>query len=881
MALSFYHKNNWLVFPLPEITIDIDKRAFYADKLGNIWLGTIPGQEGQIVKISNTAIKDFLEKGKRLYSNEVNSDSITGVTSFSFELDVFRNKHSVGITHGIDSAVFISSQHNVIKIDGDKVERLTNKIRGKKSIIASGNSGETLWVGTEDKGLYKLTQDTLINFNIDNGLVSNIIVDILVDTDSTVWVATEKDVSRYIHGNWINNCFPKEFNIVKEGGNLNVSHNGSIWFNIVPRNWVLKRSARVKNMNSTRNDFIAVRVAPDTLPPITHIDFYSEKVSADGNTHIKWSGNDKWNQTLSKDLLFSYKLNQDEWTPFKNQHDHTFLSLHRGRYTLQVRAMDKFGNIDSTPEAVQFYVMPPVYLRWWFIVMVSFFIVIILFLVSRIVLRNKKLAENNYELKEQKEEILAQNEEIQQQAEELHAQKDALAEQKEALAEQNEEIVTKNEQISEAFKRFELISEFGQKITATLDLDTINEMIFSYAKSIIDISAFGIGLYDDKEELIYYPKFYNGDNVEENLIKKLSNTKSLTSICFNKQEVIFINDIESEAVQFGLETNDISNLQIGQSRIHIPLTVECKRMGVLVINSDKKNAYTKEDLTNMQTLASYISISLDNAKAYDTINHINKNTEKSINYASTIQNAFLPQPKNINEYINAFVLFKPKDIVSGDYYWFLPIEKDTTKPVDVLIAAMDCTGHGVPGALMSLVGNSLMRETIKNNKVFNPAEILTQLNLGIKTALKQESTGNNDGMDAAMARIQQTGDSTFNILFGGAKNPLVIVRSNGELDVVKGSRFSIGGAKLRKEKVFEQQEFTLHSGDQIYLFSDGYADQNGPDREKFGRDNMLKLIQKNANLGLPDQQQYLEEALTSHMKNADQRDDITLIGIKL
>ena len=869
-AISIFHKNKWIVFPLPEVNGPIDKRAFYSDNKGNIWIGTSPGYNGMVAKINKQALQYCLEHGKRKGSPFL---SKKGDTIPEFEKVSEFGFTSVGIAQGKGGYIYSSNLNQVFRKKGSNIKKV-NGVGGKKSCLTSTKSGDIVWLGTEDRGLYKIMGDSMVHFDIDNGLISNVIVDILADSDTTAWVATEKDISRYIHGNWINNCFPKEFNIVKEGGNIKALPNGFLWFNIVPRSWVLKRSTRMKDAIALQEDFFAVRLAPDVSPPNTKIEFFTKKVSAEGNTHIKWTGTDMWNQTERKDLLFAYKLNDSKWSKFENIHDHTFLSLTHGKYTLQVKAMDKYGNIDDSPDSVSFIVMPPIYLRWWFIAMVILFTLVTSFLVSRIIVRNKKLKENNFELQEQKEEILAQNEEIQQQAEELAAQKDSLAE-------QNEEIITKNEQISKAFKNSELLSELGKQITSELNILSIFDIIYEYVTSIVDTTSFGIGLYDKAVKTIFFDAFMCNGQKEDPFTRSMNQKNSFSVWCIDNQKPVFINDMENEYMNYISEKPTLCGELAVHSSIILPLSVKGKKIGVMVLDSTNKNAYSEADFNNFQSLASYISIALENANSYDTIQAINRNTEKSINYASTIQNAFLPQSVDVNSYIDAFVLFKPKDIVSGDYYWFYPIEQDAEKPTDVIIAAMDCTGHGVPGALMSLVGNNLMREIIIKDKVYDPAEILDKLNKGVKETLKQETTGNNDGMDAAMARIQQQANNTYKITFGGAKNPLVIVHANGSLDMIKGSRYSIGGAKLRKTKVFEQQELRLKKGDQIYLFSDGFSDQNGPDREKFGRDNMLQLLQKNNNQNLTEQRQKLDEALTLHMNSSEQRDDITVIGIKL
>ena len=779
---------------------------------------------------------------------------------------------------------------------------------GKFHLKATGveciffDSQQNMWLGTVGGGLakYNKKEESFTYFTSAEGLQADNVIEIIEGDNNILWLSTNRGISSFnpnapetqqfknytvadgLQGAIFNNnaAFKANNGELFFGGpnGLNSFFPNQLLQDTVPPNIILTKLT-VFNRDYESGEYEVHTAKLDNIKGIPYLKMYHKDYAFKVNFSALSYSNPQKNQ-------YSYKLvgYDDNWKNVSSEQRFVeYSNIKPGHYRFLLKASNSDGYWTASQTKLNIEIVPPLWQRIWFqlaiiiltiTIAIGFYRYRISILKQRQAMLEKKVDERTSELKqanvdlqERQEEIITQNEEIQQQAEELMAQKEALAE--------------SHDEIEKSFKRFEMLSEFGQKITATLSIDAIYNMIFSYAKSIIDITAFGIGLYDEKENLIYYPKFINKDKVEENLVKSLNDNRSLTSYCFNKQEIIFVNNMEAEAANYGLQAKEISNLEIARSRIHIPLTVEDKKMGLLVINSEKINAYSKEDLTNMQTLASYISIALDNAKAYDTIHFINKNTEKSINYASTIQNAFLPQPDFINEYVDSFVLFKPKDIVSGDYYWFYPIEPDPEKPTDLIIAAMDCTGHGVPGALMSLVGNTLMRETIIKDKIYEPAQILTELNKGVKETLKQETTGNNDGMDAALARIQQQEDGTYRITFGGAKNPLIVIHKNGEMQSIKGSRASIGGVRLRREKVFEQQEITLFPGEHFYLFSDGYADQNGPTREKFGRENMLKLIQENASYSLTEQHQKLEEAIAQHMQNAEQRDDITMIGISL
>ena len=261
-----------------------------------------------------------------------------------------------------------------------------------------------------------------------------------------------------------------------------------------------------------------------------------------------------------------------------------------------------------------------------------------------------------------------------------------------------------------------------------------------------------------------------------------------------------------------------------------------------------------------------------------------KETQASINYAQTIQATILPSPKRLNSLLNTFTLYRPKDIVSGDFYWhaILPAKGNLTEKH--FFAAVDCTGHGVPGAFMSMIGSRLLNEIVNEKKVTNTAQILDMLNEGITTSLKQKTSENRDGMDLCLCRIELTEDNRKAVSFSGAKLPLFVYESKSDnIKVIKGNRKSIGGAVHRKsnDKRFDRNKFIANSGDILYLTTDGYIDQNNQDRKRFGTKKFTKTIQTIAKETLLKQKQILENELDKHQVNTEQRDDITVIGIKL
>lgn len=257
----------------------------------------------------------------------------------------------------------------------------------------------------------------------------------------------------------------------------------------------------------------------------------------------------------------------------------------------------------------------------------------------------------------------------------------------------------------------------------------------------------------------------------------------------------------------------------------------------------------------------------------------NKEIRSSIRYAKTIQNAILPDQDGIDNCFENFIIYLPKDIVSGDFYWFAQSANDENT---VFFAVVDCTGHGVPGAFMSMIGSRILNELVLEKKLDSPAVILEELNNSIRKSLRQEQTDNNDGMDMGLCKFQKQGGN-YQLTYAGAKRPLYIVR-DGEhtIESVKGDRKSIGGYQPGKRVIkFTDHQFELGKGDTVYLFSDGITDQNDPNRKKYGRLRLEDKILEGQGLAMDKQERLLKDDLYSFMSNEEQRDDIALAGLKL
>ncbi|MBC7865652.1 MAG: SpoIIE family protein phosphatase [Bacteroidia bacterium] len=263
-------------------------------------------------------------------------------------------------------------------------------------------------------------------------------------------------------------------------------------------------------------------------------------------------------------------------------------------------------------------------------------------------------------------------------------------------------------------------------------------------------------------------------------------------------------------------------------------------------------------------------------KQNNVISEKNKDITDSINYAKKIQDAMLPDDKVFSAvFPENFVLFLPRDIVSGDFYWVA--EKGSLK----FIAVADCTGHGVPGSLMSMIGNGLLNQLILEKNITDPTEILGRMRAEIIRTLKQNESGEGtkDGMDIALCVIEKTGE-IFNVKFSGANNPIFLI-SKGQLQEVKGNNFPVG-ISVGELKYFSETTCTLEKGDLLYLFTDGFADQFGGDKgKKFKYKNLRETIVANYSLEPNQQKENLKKVFDNWKGNLDQVDDVTIVGIKL
>lgn len=253
----------------------------------------------------------------------------------------------------------------------------------------------------------------------------------------------------------------------------------------------------------------------------------------------------------------------------------------------------------------------------------------------------------------------------------------------------------------------------------------------------------------------------------------------------------------------------------------------------------------------------------------------NRDITSSIEYARRIQEAILPSRDYIfNRLNNAFILYQPKDIVSGDFYWFA--EQNGIH----VFAVVDCTGHGVPGAFMSMIGHNLLHQIVGEKRITEPGEILDHLHVGIQLTLRQgrNEVQTNDGMDVSIICLHRQGK----IKWAGANRPLLIIDPSGEVQRIEGDKFPLGGVQFQKERRFSTHEIVVERGSMAYLFSDGYADQfGGLKGKKFMLRRFHALLGDIHLMSAEEQQQALRQNFEDWRQNHEQVDDVLIVGIQL
>ncbi|MFT4601762.1 MAG: transcriptional regulator with GAF, ATPase, and Fis domain [Arenicella sp.] len=458
------------------------------------------------------------------------------------------------------------------------------------------------------------------------------------------------------------------------------------------------------------------------------------------------------------------------------------------------------------------------------------------------------------------------------------------------VKERTSEVVIQKEEIEQSYQNTKLVSQINKDISSSITIEGIIDAVYENVNSLMDASGFGIGVHKEQDNVLLMLGYIENGTKLPNFDYQLEDQR-LATYCFNEKKEIYISDYSIEYDKYISGMQPPVSGKDSTSIIYIPLFSKDQLVGVFTVQSFTKNAYNEYQLDVLRGLAATIGSSIDNAMLYESmedkvnertrelvhqkeiIEEKNKHITDSIIYAKRIQDATLPSIGKVRSYLDdAFVLFKPKDIVSGDFYWVEQVG-DT-----VLFSVVDCTGHGVPGAFLSLIGHNSLNQIVNELNIIEPAKILYQLDKIVYKTLQNnlEETNIKDGMDMAICAYNK---KTKVLHFSGAYNPLYMIRNNVMMEI-KGDKIAIGSGQT--ERQYKNEEIQMQTGDCIYLFSDGYADQFGGERgKKFKYSRFKDLLVTHHKQPMMRQHDILDMCIDDWQGDLEQLDDICIIGVSI
>lgn len=549
---------------------------------------------------------------------------------------------------------------------------------------------------------------------------------------------------------------------------------------------------------------------------------------------------------------FSYILEgyDDSWSKWTKETKKEYTNLREGGYTFKVISQN-IHNTEGEMAQFSFEILPPWYRAKITYVSYFLFSVLLIWLIIKantirlkkakqrlekeVIERTSDLQEANVMLEEQHAEMQQQQEEIISQKEILEKQNQKISKQKDELEQHRNEIKATNEELeklsivaSETDNSVIITDKKGDFVWANIGFSKLYEQSLNDFKRKYGSNIFSTSSNPERKKIKEQVLLHKKSAIYENTIYKSNGEEiwlqtTLTPILNNNGEVSKLIAIDS----------DISKLKRAENEIK---------------KQNKK--LEKQNFT----------------------------ITESINYAKTLQQHMLPAESTLNKSFDSFIIHKAKNIVSGDFYWYSKFPEDN----EFYVALVDCTGHGVPGAFMTIMGIDLINSIVNQQNIRKPSKIVEKLDLGIVNTLKQKSTDNLDGMDLIFCRIKKENDK-YIVSFVGANRAMVYYsKENEDVNIIKGWTKTVGGVFNFNENIaFEEKQIILERGDMIYLTSDGFADQLNEVQVKYGTKKLYSLLGKIAQMDLSEQKRILERELEIHQQTAKQYDDVTVWGIRL
>ncbi|MCS6832371.1 MAG: SpoIIE family protein phosphatase [Flammeovirgaceae bacterium] len=871
------------LYPLNQQLPSTTVRDIMKDSQGYWWIGTRNG----LVRVSPRNQIEIIDISKGLPANQVRNiletkegdiwiGTVEGIAIYKngkittlTRNEGLSNNFILSIFQDSKGAIWVGTREGLNKIRDQKVEKvysLRNGMAGDVTFKLYEDKEGLLWVGVNG-GLNVILPDGKVrNFAGKLGHWGQTVFEVVEDDTGIFWMTCNEgvfavkrqDLIDYLQGK-IKEIPSRLYN--KEDG-LKVSEptpNGRICKASDGKLWI-PTIRGVAVLNPYEKDL-------QNMPPPVAIDFvkvdYQDQplnkpiIVPAGNQRIeiKYTG---LSYKAPYNIQFKHFLeNFDKvWIYAGKRREAFYTNLPPGEYFFKVSAANTDG-VWSKPYVLKIVKLPYVWQTWWFwfsMVVVSGMLGwgIVQWRMTTIARRNQML-----------ERLIAERtEQVRKQSELLEKQRDELA---------------------YSYQTIQKLSEIGQDLTASLSIESIVRKVYQNLSQFLPVDVFGIGIVDEKVERIDFIGYNPLTNKLTRGYDTLDDATKLSVWAWKNQSLVFIQDFDKQYQAYLEKVTTPEKIKNSKSVIYVPMIVKDRCLGVLSVHANKPHAYTDNDLNIVKSLAVYIAIAIDNARVYEELNFKNQKMLESISYAQKIQNTLLPSQEKIRELLpESFILFRPRDIVSGDIYWVEELV-DAKGVSKIVVAVVDCTGHGVPGAIMSMIAFEQLAEIVLLYRKDVPSEILDYLNFGVRNILKQEISGMQDGMDMAICVINQ--EERY-VEFAGAKNPLIYVQ-DGQLCEIKGDRMSVGGFWRDKEAKFTNHRIPLKKDTFLYMFSDGFQDQfGGKHNKKFTQKQLKEVLYSLHTLPMNQQHELLLGVLRDWMledeeHSQEQLDDILVMGIKL
>lgn len=569
--------------------------------------------------------------------------------------------------------------------------------------------------------------------------------------------------------------------------------------------------------------------------------------------------------------LEGFDKNWSQWSTDTKVH---YTNLKEGLFKFQVKAKNIFG-IESNITFFSFKIATPWYKTFWAYLLFSIIFIVLIFFLMK--LYNKHLQKKNDDLEQlikertnlltkQKNEIEKQNNllanlnnDLLLEKDQAQKQRDVLFELNQDLLQQKEEVATQRDQINEMYKEMEKSNIELEKLSIVAK-KTNNAVIITDNKGNLEwvndafINIYGFTLVEFIHE--------RGESIVS--VSGLENIREKFEHCqLHKKSTTYTAPLKTKKGDWVWVQTTLTPILDKNKNIAKFIAIDTDITKIKEANEEieKQREDIKQKASELQN-------------AYFELSKKNNLVTDSIIYAERIQHAILPTRDFINSlFPQNFVYYKPKDIVSGDFYWVKDFNEKT------FVAVVDCTGHGVPGAFMSLIGYNLLEETIYENTNANTGQILDLLK--IKLSQKLQNNTNDliyDGMDISLCVIYKNQNI---IEYSGAYNSLYIFR-NDNLIEIKGDKLTVGISLNDTNKKFSTSTIEYHKEDMLYMFTDGYIDQLGGDNnEKYYLCNFQNLLSKIQNMSIENQHTLVSSVMESWKFNHPQIDDMLIVGIRL